>query len=139
MEAEWNLLKESSSMTNVTIICSDGIIHTHKIVVASASDFFKYLLSEIPVGDKISIFLPDYVKCSIIDLLNGVFLAKNSGNFNDIAEFGCTSIFEPVPIKVMVILVQGKQTSVLHQFRLLALYIQMILVLSLFSYVLDFA
>ena len=87
---EWNLLNESSSMTNVTIICSDGIIHTHKIVVASASDFIKTLLSDIPVGDEITLYLPDHDKPSIVQLLDDKFLPtlQNSpASANDV--FGC--------------------------------------------------
>ena len=71
---EWNLLNESSSMTNVTIVCSDGIIHTHKIVVASVSDFIKTLLSDIPVGDEVTLYLPDHDKPSIVQLLDDTFL-----------------------------------------------------------------
>ena len=62
-------------MTNVTIVCSDGIIQTHKIVVASASDFIKDLLSDVPVGDEITLYLPDYDKCSVEELLDGIFSA----------------------------------------------------------------
>ena len=68
------MLEECSSMTNVTIVCCDGIIHTHKIVVASASDFIKTLLSDIPVGDEITLYLPDHDKPSIVQLLDDLFL-----------------------------------------------------------------
>ena len=100
MEAAHYILDESSPVTNVTMVCSDGIIHTHKIIVASVSDFMKHLLSDIPVGDEITLFLPDHGKCSIIDLLNGVFSSNNSGSSKDSTEFGFTSLSEPVSIKV---------------------------------------
>ena len=77
-------------MTNVTIVCSDGIIHTHKIVVASASDFIKTLLSDIPVGDEVTLYLPDHDKPSIVQLLDDKFLPtlQNSpASANDV--FGC--------------------------------------------------
>ena len=69
------LLQDCKSLENVTIVCSDGIIHTHKIIVASASDFIKHLLSEVPVGDEITLYLPDYDKCSVEELLDGIFSA----------------------------------------------------------------
>ena len=103
---EWNLLNESSSMTNVTIICSDGIIHTHKIVVASASDFIKTLLSDIPVGDEITLYLPDHDKTSVIKLLDGVFTNDNikhddnQGSSIDFSSLVC----EPVLLKVSSLL-----------------------------------
>ena len=103
MKHNWShFIGETTSMTNVTIICGDGIIHTHKIVVASVSDFMKHLLSDIPVGDEITLFLPDHGKCSIMDLLNGVFSSNNSGSSKDSTEFGFTSLSEPVSIKVHI-------------------------------------
>ena len=69
-----DMLEECSSMTNVTIVCSDGLFHTHKIVVASASDFIKTLLSDIPVGDEVTLYLPDHDKPSIVQLLDDTFL-----------------------------------------------------------------
>ena len=102
MESTWNLLQESASMTNVTIVCSDGIIQTHKIVVASASDFIKHLISDVPVGDEITLYLPDHRKCSVLELLDGIFSTKNQPSSNDLAEFGCSSVCEPVLMKVII-------------------------------------
>ena len=95
MESTWNILKETSSMSNVIIVCSDGIIQTHKIVVASASGFIKHLLSEVPVGDEITLYLPDHEKTSVEGLINGVFSQEKQ----DSSEF--TSLLcEPVLLKV---------------------------------------
>ena len=41
---------------------SDGIIFSHKIIVASASEFIKHLLIDFPVGDEITLYLPDHDK-----------------------------------------------------------------------------
>ena len=94
-------------MTNVTIVCSDGIIHTHKIVVASASsDFIKHLLSEIPVSDEITLYLPDHDKTSVMKLLDGVFTNDtikhdvNQGSSLDFSSLVC----EPVLLKVSSLL-----------------------------------
>ena len=102
METAHYILDESSPVTNVTMVCSDGVIQTHKIIVASVSDFIKHLLSDIPVGDEITLFLPDHGKCSIMDLLNRVFSSNNSGSSKDSTEFGFTSLSEPVSIKVHI-------------------------------------
>ena len=102
MSTGWcQMLDDTSSMSNVTIVCSDGIIHTHKIVVASASDFIKHLLSEVPVGDEITLYLPDHRKCRVLELLDGIFSVTNQPSSNDLIEFGCNSIVEPVLMKVM--------------------------------------
>ena len=96
------MLKECSSMTNVTIVCCDGIIHTHKIVVASASDFIKHLLSDIPVGDEITIHLPDHDKTSVMKLLDGVFTNDTIKNdINQVSSMDFSSLVcEPVLLKV---------------------------------------
>merc|ERR1719270_899295 len=92
-EKKMEMLKECSSMTNVTIVCSDGIIHTHKIVVASASDFIKHLLSDIPVSDEITLYLPDHEKTSVMKLLDGVFssLHKERSCLDNFLE--CENVF----------------------------------------------
>ena len=82
------IFERCSSMSNVTIVCSDGIIQTHKIIVASASDFIKQLLSEVPVGDEITLFLPDHRKCRVQELLDGIFSGKNEASSNCLTEFG---------------------------------------------------
>ena len=79
MKHNWShFIGEISSMTNVTIICGDGIIHTHKIVVASASDFIKHLLSDIPVGDDITLYLPDHEENAVTKILDNIL--TNSQN-----------------------------------------------------------
>ena len=94
METRLDILQESSSMTNVTIVYCDGIIHTHKIVLASASDFMKHLLSDIPVGDEITLYLPDHGKDSFDELLDGVFssLHKERSCLDNFLE--CDNVFQ---------------------------------------------
>ena len=94
METKLDILQESSSMTNVTIVYCDGIIHTHKIVLASASDFMKHLLSDIPVGDEITLYLPDHGKDSFDELLDGVFssLHKERSCLDNFLE--CDNVFQ---------------------------------------------
>ena len=56
------LFSDYESVANVKIICQDGVLLTHKIVVASKNSFLKQLFSEIPVGDTITLFMPDYIQ-----------------------------------------------------------------------------
>ena len=49
-------------MSNVNLVCRDGVVYSHKIVLASVSEFLKTLLSDIPVGDDVSVFLSDFSK-----------------------------------------------------------------------------
>ena len=90
-----DMFEECSSMTNVTIVCSDGIIHTHKIVVATASDFIKHLLSDIPVGDEVTIFLPDNERDKVEEWISVIFSTKNQEDINDVMDVGCNLKCEP--------------------------------------------
>ena len=91
-----DMLEECSSLTNVTIVCSDGIIHTHKIVVATASDFIKHLLSDIPVGDEVTIFLPDNERGKVEEWIRGIFSNKSQEDLNDAIDIGCNLKCEPI-------------------------------------------
>ena len=63
------ILENSKCFANVTIVCGDGVINTHKIVVASASDFIKTLMIHIPAEDPISLMLPDFEMSRVQDFL----------------------------------------------------------------------
>ena len=54
------LIQECHSVSNVTILCQDGLMNTHKIIMAGISDFIKSILAEIPVGDQVTLFMPDF-------------------------------------------------------------------------------
>ena len=64
------LLENSKNVTNIKIICSDGIINSHKIIIASVSNFIKHILIEIPVADQVTLFLPDFQKAEIDEFLD---------------------------------------------------------------------
>ena len=64
------LLENSRNVTNIKIICSDGIINSHKIIIASVSNFIKHILIEIPVADQVTLFLPDFQKAEIDEFLD---------------------------------------------------------------------
>ena len=57
-----NFFSESDRITNVKIICRDGLVFTHKIIVASVNNFFKDILSIIPDGDEAVLIMPGHEK-----------------------------------------------------------------------------
>ena len=63
------LLRESENLSNLTIVCSDGILVSHKIILVSVSSFMKLLLSEIPLGDDATLYLPDFSKSRLQQFL----------------------------------------------------------------------
>ena len=60
-----DLLEESSNVSNVTLACGDGHLASHKIVVAGISSFIKNILADIPVGDDVTIILPDFTTTQV--------------------------------------------------------------------------
>jgi len=78
------LLKDSESVTNVTIVCSDGVIYSHKIIVASVSDLIKDVIGNIPAEDDVTLLLPDYGTSNFQDLLS---LTETSAKTNVFGSF----------------------------------------------------
>ena len=54
------LLTSCQRLSNVTIRCHDGLVSTHKIILASVSSFIKEILEEIPSGDQVTVLMPDF-------------------------------------------------------------------------------
>jgi len=67
MTTNWNqeFLQRCQAVSNLTVVCSDGVIFSHKLLAASASDFFKSLLSEVPPHDEVTLYLPDLTKSHV--------------------------------------------------------------------------
>ena len=70
-----DLLEESCKVSNVTLACRDGNLGSHKIVLARVSSFIKNILADIPVGDNVTIIMPDYPKAQV-DLFLKTFIFK---------------------------------------------------------------
>ena len=48
--SNWSeLVQHCQPVSNVSLVCRDGVVYTHKIVLASVSGFVETLLSDIPV------------------------------------------------------------------------------------------
>jgi len=67
-------------VSNVSLVCRDGVVYTHKIVLASVSGFVKTLLSDIPTGDHVSVFLPDFFNEDVEKILQNIILNKPNVN-----------------------------------------------------------
>ena len=81
--SDWaELVRHCKPVSNVNLVCRDGVVYSHKIVLASVSDFVKTLLSDIPVGDDISVFLPDFSKKEVNKFLENILLKRKSDNYD---------------------------------------------------------
>lgn len=68
-----------SAVTNCDVFCSNNqILRTHKIVLALCGDFLRNLLLDIPVEDKVTVFLPDFDKKDLEDLIERKLAQKEA-------------------------------------------------------------
>ena len=70
MSVNWkDFFYDSDRVTNVKIVCNDGIVFTHKIIVASVNSFFKDIISCIPTGDEAILIMQNYDKIEVQNFL----------------------------------------------------------------------
>ena len=73
------LIEDCQFVSNVTILCQDGLVNTHKIILAGISDFIKSIIEEIPVGDQVTLFMPDFTSEDIDKFLLVSMKGSNTG------------------------------------------------------------
>ena len=83
-----NLFNERSCAANVTLVCADGNLASHKIVVAGVSIFIKNILADYPIGDDVTIMLPDFSLSEV-----EVFLKTVCSSVEELRHFGLSSAF----------------------------------------------
>jgi len=54
------IIDSCQEVSNVTLVCCDGVLHSHKIMIAVVSDFMNDLIKPIPAADNVTIYLPDF-------------------------------------------------------------------------------
>ena len=77
-----DLLDGSSSVTNLTLACGDGSLASHKILVAGVSSLIKNILADIPIGDDVTLILPDFTVAEVDMFLKSVTLKEETNNFD---------------------------------------------------------
>ena len=76
--AFWSEFLEACSHTeNVSIICRDGILRSHKLVLANVSKFMEDILKDIPTGDEATIYLTDICMIDIEHFLQNAASDKS--------------------------------------------------------------
>ena len=66
-------MEACEGLSNVTIVCSDGIVPSHKIIIAMVSDFIKEMLIPIAAAEDVSIFLPDFQTSQVQSVIDQFF------------------------------------------------------------------
>ena len=54
------LLHKCHRVSNVSVRCRGGLVSSHKIVLAGLSPFLRNILAQIPVGDEVTVIMPDF-------------------------------------------------------------------------------
>ena len=83
---------ECRQVSNASVICEDGVIFTHKLVLANISILMKNTLKEIPTADEATIYLKDFSKEDVELFLSDMSLGKESKNTDLRILFGDESV-----------------------------------------------
>ena len=83
-----DFFRESDRITNVKIVCRDGLVFTHKIIVASVNNFFKDIISINPDGDEVVLIMPAHEKKKIDKMIKLDWFKGMDGNesFGEISQ-----------------------------------------------------
>lgn len=57
--------QECDSVANVTIVCRDGLINTHKLILANISKFIENLIKDVPAADEVTIYLRQFTTLDV--------------------------------------------------------------------------
>ena len=83
----WNLLTDQH-LTDVTLVCDDGTqINAHKIVLSSASLFFRKIMTKDLQTNNIYIYMKGVNHKNIIDIIKFLYLGETSVEQSDLKEF----------------------------------------------------
>ena len=73
-----NLLRNSEKYADLAIFCSDGIVWSSKLVLASASTFLKEILLSIPNQDDTCLVMPHMTKREFLTFQEAIFAPEES-------------------------------------------------------------
>ena len=77
-----DVLYGGPNIATAEIVCCDGTILTHKLVLASVSHFLNMFIEDIPTGDRITLFLPDFGSSRIRLFLKSVLQQNGHVDFD---------------------------------------------------------
>ena len=78
-------------VSNASIICEDGVIFTHKLMLANISKLLKLILSEIPAADEVTLYLHNFPKKHVEDFFLELLQKKESSHGQLCSTFGIQS------------------------------------------------
>ena len=106
MPISWKqLIGDCRKLSNVKIVCRDGaVVETHKIVLGSVSLFLKRIINDIPTGDDITFFLPDFHYESVEEFLGSVTLNETPTDAELARALGHESFISRVKVSTFILI-----------------------------------
>ena len=85
-------------VSNASIICEDGVIFTHKLVLATISKLLEQILSDIPAADEVTFYLKAFEKSEVEEFFNDLLHKRDCSHYELCSIFGVDSSFEQFPV-----------------------------------------
>ena len=86
-------------VSNASIICEDGVIFTHKLVLATISKLLEKVLSDIPAADEVTFYLKTFKKSTVEEFFDDLLHKRDCNHFELCSIFGVNkSPEEPLPV-----------------------------------------
>ena len=66
MKHSWSeFYQDCDNVANVTIVCRDGLLKTHKLILANISEFLENLIKDVPAADDVTIYLRQFTTLGV--------------------------------------------------------------------------
>ena len=81
-------------VSDASIICEDGVIFTHKLVLAAVSELLQQILSDIPAADEVTLYLKTFKKSKVEEFFKDLLHKKDFSHTELCTIFGVNTSFE---------------------------------------------
>ena len=89
MNFSWDRFhSESRHVSNASIICEDGVIFTHKLVLATLSKLLEQMMSDVPAADEVTIYLKTFEKSTVEEFFDDLLLKGDCSHYELCSIFG---------------------------------------------------
>ena len=76
------LHQETGEVSSLSLVCGDGVLASHKLVLATVSPFISSVLATIPTGDHVTLVMPDFCVDEVELVLQTIISEEVSNNFH---------------------------------------------------------
>ena len=76
------LHQETGQVSSLSLVCGDGVLASHKLVLATVSPFLSSVLAAIPTGDHVTLVMPDFGVDEVELFLQTIISEEVSNNYH---------------------------------------------------------